>query len=277
MKGEAEMPRRATRVPLDDLDSLNRDVPRTNFTTEQGRPLTAEEVLDTMSTPSLEGIARILGVMGENAWGNGVGAQIRREIQERAQSAGRVRRVTRADRIREQAERNSEAAREMGSERRPLIMIQPTVTQRVSYNPHVSVNEETHELVPADEPLYPITTEQVEERQKQIRKMRGKIVICQKAMNGQCPVLIARAETTDTKELDVWCPHMVPHAHRGGECSGDSYDREDAIPAKYRRRHTCRAGECNPMEPVPEHRRWVKKERVSKGDLPNHRRTLIIE
>jgi len=267
------MPRRATRVPLDDLDSLNRDVPRTRLTNEHGRPLTAEEVLDTMSTPSLEGVARILGVMGENAWGNGVGAQIRREIQERGQvSAVRVRRVTRADRIREQAERNSEAAREMGSERRPLIMI----------SPHVAVNTETRELVPAGEPVeaeypFPITTEQVEERQKQIRKMRGKIVICQKAMNGQCPVLIARAEAIDTRGLDVWCPHMVPHTHRGGECSGDAYDREDAIPAKYRRRHTCRAGECNPMEPVPEHRRWVKKERVSKGDLPNHRRTLIIE
>ena len=249
------MPRRLRQwrnpPPVDDNAELLEDL---------DRPITAEEVLETFSTPSLEGIARILGTLPENSWGQALRAVVSPE----AQATARINRSgTRTQRI----SRGSISNRPQSI---PLI--------RILQNQDVAVDEETHELVRSDEarewPLIEVP-EPEKEQSRQIRKMKGKIVICQKAMRGGCPVLIGRAETEDSMTLDdFWCVHMVPHAHRGDQC-GEPYEREYSLPKKPLRRQSCKYSQCAPMEAVPEHRRW-QTEKKSKGKLITHKRTLII-
>jgi hypothetical protein len=270
MKGEAEMPRRATRVPLDDTSELLEDLDRPE--TRPDRPITAEDVLETFSTPSLEGIARILGQLPENSWGQALRAVVSSEAQATARinrSGTRTRRIQREAMDRYRREANP----------LPLIRIMPPDVFRDSSTGELVTEAERHERANAD-----LRENAMVDRDTstptQIRKMKGKIVICQKAMNGACPVLIDREQentswgASDEKLAQMWCRHMVPHAHRESVCH-DPFDREDSIPSKYRRRMSCRAAQCNPMEMVPEHRRW-KTEKKSKGKLLTHKRTLII-
>lgn len=231
------MPKRRTRVFLDQSEELLEDLDRPG--TRPDRLITAEEVLDTFSTPTLEGIATILGTIPGNSWASSLTHLPVNLINQSSTRTRRVRRETRQERVR-------------------TVLAEP-----LPQDLDVPVDEE---------PMMPFVTDVTHSTPIQIRKMRGKIVICQKAMNGYCPVLIDRENETDSN----WCDHMVPHAHKGDRC-GEPYEREYSLPTKYMTRKTCREASCNPMEPIPEHRRWKKAEKKSKGKLPHHNRTLIID